>query len=172
MCMGINMLMYEATPEMIETWKQVWNEYKDKLRPNRKSGTEVIEYLRNKYSLQEIHNEKAKNVVIYNVLDNAPFAEKLPKGMKPSAVTFFVENTGIGRILYEKKDEVFTEEKIFVGVDIVSGYFCVEGSSMLWDELYAFQGLDETDLQNFYCVAEYISCLKRFGMLEDIIFSN
>ena len=106
------------------------------------------------------------------MLDNAPFAEKLPKGMKPSAVTFFVENTGIGRILYEKKDEVFTEEKIFVGVDIVSGYFCVEGSSMLWDELYAFQGLDETDLQNFYCVAEYISCLKRFGMLEDIIFSN
>ena len=40
---------------------------------------------------------------------------------------------------------------------------------MLWDELYAFQGLDETDIQNFYCVAEYVSCLKRFGLLDKII---
>jgi len=41
----------------------------------------------------------------------------------------------------------------------------VEGSSMLWDELCAFQGLDAKDIENYYCVAQYISCLKRFNKL-------
>ena len=31
----------------------------------------------------------------------------------------------------------------------------------LWDELCAFQGLDEADLQNSYCVAQYISLLEK-----------
>ncbi len=38
----------------------------------------------------------------------------------------------------------------------------VEGSSELWNELFAFRGLDEEDLKNYYLVAEYISCLKQF----------
>jgi hypothetical protein len=39
--------MQEATPEMVERWKEVWNEYKGKLLPNRKAGKEVVEYLKN-----------------------------------------------------------------------------------------------------------------------------
>ena len=42
---------------------------------------------------------------------------------------------------------------------------------MLSDELTAFQGLDEKDIQNYVCVAEYITCLKRFDML-DIVLTN
>ena len=38
------MLRQEATPEMVESWKEVWSECKDKLVPNWKSGKEVVEY--------------------------------------------------------------------------------------------------------------------------------
>lgn len=70
------MLMQEATPEMIESWKEVWNKYKYKLRPNRKSGKEVVEYLKNKYLLNELHDDSAKQVVIKNVIYNKPYADK------------------------------------------------------------------------------------------------
>lgn len=163
------MLTQEATPEMVETWKEVWNKYKDKLLPNRKSGKEVLEYLKNKYPLEEQQNDNAKLVVINNVLDNKAYADKLPIGAKPAPVTFIVKNESSGKFLYENQDEIFKGNNIFVGIDLESGFFCVEGSSLLWDELYAFQGLDEKDIQNYFCVAEYISCLKKFGLLESVL---
>mgnify|MGYP001263514154 CR=1 FL=1 len=163
------MLMQGATPEMVERWKEVWNEYKGRLLPNRKDGKEVVEYLKNKYILEELHDDKTKKVVINNVLYNKPYADKLPMGAKLSAVTFIVENKDNGKFLYENQDEVFKGNNIFVGVELESGFFCVEGSSLLWDELYVFQGLDEKDIQNYFCVAEYISCLKKFGLLESVL---
>jgi len=163
------MLMQEATQEMLEAWKVTWNEYKDRLLLNRKSSAEIVEYLKDKYLLTDIHDDKWLKVVTENVLNNEPLAEKLPAGTTPSPVAFFVKNSGKGKALYENQDEGFKEIKIFVGIDLASGFFCVEGSSMLWDELCAFQGLDEKDIQNPYCVAEYISCLKRFGLLNQVI---
>ena len=157
------MLMQEPTSEMVEEWKKIWIEYKDKLRPNRKSGKEVVEYLKNKYLLEELHDDNASQVVIDNLIYNKPLADKLPMGAEPSAVTFIIENKDNGKFLYENQDEIFKGNNIFVGVELESGFFCVEGSSLLWDELYAFQGLDEKDIRNYYCVAEYISCLKKFG---------
>lgn len=163
------MLMQEATPEMLEAWEVTWNEYKDRLNPNRKSGAEIVAYLSGEYLLSEILDDEALQVIIGNVLNNEPYAEKIPVGNTPSPVAYFVKKSGNGRILFENQDEVFKGQKIFVGVDLISGFFCVEGSSMLWDELCAFQGLDEKDIQNTYCVAEYISCLRRFGLLDEII---
>jgi hypothetical protein len=162
--------MQRATPEIIEEWKEVWNKYKDKLRPNRKSSKEVVEYLKNKYLLEEICDDNAKLVVINNVLHNKPYADRLPIGVEPLAVTFVVENKENGKFLYENQDEIFKRNNIFIGVELESGFFCVEGSSLLWDELYAFRGLDEKDIQNYCCVAEYISCLKKFGLLETIFY--
>ncbi|MFL0252582.1 hypothetical protein ACJDT4_19395 [Clostridium neuense] len=156
------MLMQELTPKMIEEYKEIWNEYKDKLYPNRKSGKEVVEYLKNKYLLKELHDDNARLTVIDNVLHNKPYAEKLSIGAKPHAVNFFIEDEGNGKFLYENQDEIFKEGNIFVGVELESGFFCVEGSSLLWDELYAFRGLDEKDIQNYFCVGEYISCLKKY----------
>ena len=92
------MLMQAPTPEMIENWKRIWIEYKD----------------------------------------------KLPIGAEPSALTFIVKNTGTGKVLYENQDKIFKGNSIFVGIDLNSGYYCVEGSSILWDELCAFQGLDKS----------------------------
>jgi hypothetical protein len=163
------MLMQKATPEMVDRWKEVWNEYKDKLFPNRKSGKEVVEYLKNKYFLDELHDDNAKQVVINNVIYNKPYSDKVPMGAELSAVTFIVKNQVNGKFLYENQDEVFKENNIFVGVEMESGFFCVEGSSLLWDELYVFRGLDEKDIQNYFCVAEYISCLKKFGLLESAL---
>ena len=55
----------------------------------------------------------------------------------------------------------FRGRPIFVGIELLSGFFCVEGSSLLWDELYVRRGLDRQDLQSPYCVAEYLACLQR-----------
>lgn len=163
------MLMQEATPEMIEQWKSIWNEYKDKLCSNRKSGAEVVQYIAEKYPLRKLYDEKAEQVVIGNVLLNKPLAEKLPKGKQPSPVTFIIENIDEGKQLYREQNEIFDGSEIFVGIDLESGFFCVEGSSLLWDELYAFQGLDEMDIQNYFCVAQYISALKRFQLLDNVL---
>lgn len=161
------MLMQEPTPEMYKEWKIVWNQYKDRLKPNRKSGQEMIEYLSEKYVLTEIYDKKAADVVIFNVTMNKASAEKLTPGSVPTPKTYYIENLGNGSNLYENMDEIFKDiKKIFVGIDVVSGWYAVEGSSMLWDELCAFQGLDEADIQNFFCVAEYVACLKRFGLLQ------
>lgn len=156
------MLIQKATPKIIEEYKEIWNEYKDKLLPNRKSGKEVVEYLKNKYPLEELHDDNTRLTVIDNVLYNKPYADKLPMGAKPHAVTFIVENEENGKFLYENQDEIFKGNNIFIGVELESGFFCVEGSSLLWDELYAFRGLDEKDIQNYFCVGEYISCVKKF----------
>lgn len=163
------MLTQEPTLEIFEKWKEVWIEYKDKLLPNRKSGKEVVEYLKNKYLLEELNDDYAKQVVIDNLIYNKPLADKLPMGVEPSVVTFVVGNKDNGKFLYENQDEIFKGINIFVGVELESGFFCVEGSSLLWDELYAFQGLDEKDIQNYFCFAEYISCLKKFGLLESVL---
>lgn len=160
------MLMHEVTPEMVGEWKRISTEYKGRLRPNRKSGKDVVCYLKKKYPVKELHEDKSKQIVIENVLANEPFAEKIPKGTMPRAISFIVQNMGEGKKLYDAQDEVFCERAIIVGIELASGCFFVEGSSFLWDDLFAFQGLDERDIENFYLVAEYVSCLKRFGLLE------
>ena len=59
-----------------------------------------------------------------------------------------------GKLLYEKQDNIFKGEDIFVGIEMETGFIHVEGSSLLWDELFAFRGLDTDDLKNIYLVAE------------------
>ncbi len=169
------MLIQEPTPEMLAEWKSVWYKYKDSLVPNRKSGREIIDYLSQRYVLTEIYDNEAADAVCHNVTMNKPIAEKLPGGAVPRPRTFFLENAGNGEIFY--KDENKDAEAvwggeitgIFVGIDTASGYFMVEGSTMLWDELCAFQGIDEADIQNPYCVAQYITCLKRFNRFWDVM---
>ena len=40
----------------------------------------------------------------------------------------------------------------------------MEGSGELYDELIAFRGLDDRDLENFYLVAEYVAAAQKFGV--------
>ena len=163
------MLRQEPTSEMIAEWKATWQAYKDKLHPNRKSGTDIVNYLMAKYSLKELHDESATQVVMKNVLLNEHLAERIPEGMNPQAVTFIVENIGEGKKLYDEPDELRGDSDIFVGVELASGWYCVELSNLLWDELCAFQGLDEKDIENFFCVGQYIEAIKKFGMYDEIM---
>lgn len=163
------MLTQPATPELIESWKNTFAQYKPRLQPNRKSGAEVKAYLLSKYPVREETSESARKVVTGNILANKPFKDELPLGMQPEPYCAIVLRQGAGETLYAAQDEMFSGVDIFVGVDLVSGYFLVEGSSLLWDELFAFRGLNETDLENYYLVAEYIACLERFGMLEQAL---
>lgn len=163
------MLMQECTPEMVENWKAVYDEYRLRLCPNRKTAAEVIEYLKGKYPLTEELDDKWKQVVVSNVLLNECHAKKLPAGKSPRAIVFSIQDTGTRKLLYENQDDIFKGQKIFVGVELETAFFHVEGSSMLWDELFAFRGLDQDDLKNFYLVAEYITCLKRFNMLDSVL---
>ena len=162
------MLTHEPSAEEIAIWKQVFAAYRPRLKPNRKSGEELLAALRSRYSLCMLHDSDADQVVIQNILLNESLARELPPDTAPSPVCCIVEPVDAGEALYQEQDACFAGIEIFVGIDRVTGYFVVEGSSRLWDELYAFRGLNERDLDNYYSVAEYIACLERFDLLDQI----
>ncbi len=156
------MLMTAPTPAMMEQWRKIWNEAKDRLKPNRRTGAALIAYLQENYTVTEFSDPEFSAVVSDNITLNAHSAAKLPEGILPRPRTFWVENTGKGHRLYENPDAGFEEmERIFVGIDEVTGEFCVELNSLLWDELFAFRGLDAADLENCYLVAEYVACTEK-----------
>lgn len=136
------MLVKAATPELIEEWKNIYEQYHPFLIPNRKSGEELITYLESRYQVKPIQNDEAKQIVIDNIMSNLAFKEKLPEGSVPIPKTYTIGDA------------------IFVGIDIITGYFHVEGSEEIYDDLYAYRGLDEKDLENYFMVAEYVACAK------------
>ena len=170
------MLTHEVTLDDIKNWQAVWAKYKEKLKPNRKASTEVLNFMKEKYVLRQLKDDKALKkddkalkVVTDNVMLNEPLREKLQKGECPNSIAFIVENEGNGAKLYQSQDETLGKMEIFVGVDAVTGHFCVEGSNFLWDELFAFRGLDAVDIEDYYLVVEYVACMERFAMPLDVI---
>ena len=166
------MLTEAPTPEMMEDWKELYRQYSPLLTPNRKPAWELIDYLKEHYPVTEIWDEDWISAVEGNVLDCEQYRDKIPEGKLIAARVFSVRNEGTGAELYRRQDEVFAGGDIAVGFELASGFYLVEGSSLLWDELMAYQGLDEDDLENFYLVAEYVSCLKRMGKLEEVLSQN
>ena len=150
------MLREIPTQAMRNQWEKTFAQYKDRLRPNRKSGQQVVDYLLSRYPLEPLEDERARQVVADNVLNNACFREKLPAGEQPRPKTFRWRREG---------------REVFIGVDLASGLYHIEEDPALWDELCAFQGLDAYDLQNCYCVHQYITCLQRYGALEAALHS-
>lgn len=163
------MLTRKVTPEMVREWKETSATYRPLLRPNKKTGREIVAYLTGKYPVQVLPAGSLDEVVADNVLLNDCNAQKLPAGTVPEAAGFLIENTGAAQHLYENQDEIFRGISIIAGVELHSAYFMVEGSSLLWDELFAFRGLDEEDLANYYLVAEYVACLRRFDHLDRVL---
>jgi len=159
----------QATQEDIARWKRVYEEYRPRLRSNRISGAALFAYLESRYPLLYMEDTRADQVLIDNILKNECFASQLPSGEQPEPVCCAIEPVGTGLALYHAQDAVFSGCDIIVGIDLVSGYFLVEGSSLLWDELYAHRGLNEDDLNNSYSVAEYIACLTRFDLLAETL---
>jgi hypothetical protein len=155
------MLIQEPTPEMVQSWKETYDTYRPGLKPNNKPIQDVITYLKENYPVIERTEENLILVVIENVTRNEYSANKIPTGKTPLSQVFQIENTGTGKSLYESQDEIFKGCPIIVGFERESGYFMVEGSSHLWDELFVYRGLDEDDLNNYYLVAEYVALTRQ-----------
>ena len=71
--------MTKPTSEMIREWKNTYEQYKDKLFPNKKTVTELLDYLDNKYQLTEIFDEKLDFVIKGNAVSNPIFEENPPE---------------------------------------------------------------------------------------------
>ena len=158
--------------EIVREWKETAETFRPRLRPNKKTGPDILAYLTGKYPVREFSTGPLADVISDNVLLNECHARKMPPGKIPEASGFLIENSGAGKYLYENQDEMFRGMAIIGGVEIHSAYFMVEGSSLLWDELFAFRGLDADDLENFYLVAEYVACLRRFDLLDRVLTKN
>ena len=143
------MLTTEPTIEMIQEWKCIYNENRDKLNPKRKSGAEINDYFCNKYRFEKLDSLSFHDVVEFNIMKNESNREKLPKGAVPQIVA------------YKAKDS-----SVLVGIDLVTGFFHIEGKDInrvaeIYDDLFLFRGLDETDIKNYFLVAQYIQCLNN-----------
>lgn len=155
------MLMQEPTKDMIKEWKDIFSQYKDKIKPNKKDGLEIINYLKNHYSITEIEDDELESIVECNIKDNEFSSNKL-KGENPIIRLFEINNIGKNKELYNKQDNVFKGIKIIVGIELKTSFIFVEGSSYLYDELTAYKGLDEEDIKNYFLVSQYIKCKEKF----------
>ena len=138
---------HEPTPEEVNEWRQIFKKYRGFLTPNRRTGRELDEYLRAHYDMKRVYSDELSEIVAGGVTDNEHDREKLPEGMEPEPVTYLLD-----------------DGKIFVGIDLTTGAFHVEGSEELYNELFVYLGLDEKDLENCFLVAEYV---KLTGLLKE-----
>ena len=153
------MLMQKPTEEMIKEWQDIYNKNKDSLKPNKKDGLEVIEYLKENHSVVEVENSELEKVVYDNIVLNEYSNEKLC-GKNPIIRLFEVTDKN----LYKKQEDVYKGIKIIVGIELNTSYIFVEGSSYLYDELMVFTGLDDKDITNYFLVAQYIKCKEKFNI--------
>lgn len=157
------------TADDVKEWKKVYNEYRDLLLPDMKSSGEVISYVTGKYVTEKINSELYENTVTYNIVNNDFFREQIPEGKSPVSYIYKIKNTAKGIQLYENREKIFSGTDIIFGIELLTCYIYVEGSSELYDEIFAYRGLNEKEINNFYLVSKYISCLKKYGILNKII---
>ena len=136
------MLTTKPSSEMIKEWQRIYNDYREQLFANNKTGEEVNNYFVAKYKPVTFTSERFKNVVLYNIMENSHNKEKLPLGLTPDIATY-------------------TTGKILVGIDLVTGFFHIEGEDIkavaeIYDDLFIYRGLDEKDLDNYFLVAQYV----------------
>lgn len=143
------MLTSEPTPDMINNWKKIYEDNKERLKPNRKSGSEVDSYFRNKYKPDCFDSEEFREIIRGNILQNQFNKDKLPQGKLPDIACYKV-----------------ADGKVVVGIDLVTGFIQVESEDIsemekIYDDLFAFRGLDEQDLTNYFLAAQYVEHLMK-----------
>ncbi len=136
------MLTVKPTAEMLAEWKRIFEAHHAAMKPNRKTGTEVDQYFRNKYAHQVFNDAAFQEIVALNITENAFSRNKLPKGVLPNIKSYKTGNA-------------------LVGIDLSTGEFHIESENIeevmpLHDDLFVYRGLDEEDLKNIFLVAEYV----------------
>ena len=163
------MLTTPPTLALIAHWQSVFKTYRHRLVPNKKNTEQVLAYLAERYPLEAVDTAAARAVVTGNITANRPLAEKCPPGRALRPVVFEVVRQGSGVRLYEERNTFYGDAPIMVGLEYETAFVMVEGSGELADQLVAFAGLDQADLDNYYLVANYIACLEKYGLLAQVV---
>ena len=161
--------MQKPTKESIKEWKEIYEEYKSFLHPNLKPAVLVIEYLKDKYPIRENTSKRFTEALIYNIKMNEQLVLKIHDGKELTPIVFIIPNERNASELYKIRDEVYDGSQIIIGIEFETDYFIVEGSDELSDEITAFRGLDMNDINNYYLVANYVRCLKKYNLLENVL---
>ena len=125
------MLTQAVTPELIAQWKALFQKYRPLLRPNRKPASLLASFLMECYPLSVCTDHCWEEAIRGNVLKNPFEWKKLPPGVFPLPVAFRVKNSGTGASLYQSQEEGNTGSPIYVGMDLITGYFQMEGGCSL-----------------------------------------
>lgn len=141
------MLTAEPTPELIVQWKRIYAQHRHVLVPNRRSGTEVDRYFREKYPYQLFEDRQFQEIVSLNITENDYFRSKLPYDTLPNIQSYRTGN-------------------VLVAIDLCTGEFHIESENIeevipIHDDLFVYRGLDSEDLKNFFLVAEYVTLSKK-----------
>ena len=139
------MITKALSNKKIAEMKQIYAAYRPALRPNRKSGVQVDDYFRSQNPCQPLENDAFRAAVAANAKENAP--GMFLGGTQPDVRCYCVGD-------------------VWIGIDLISGAFHVEAKRIaaavpIYDDLFAFRGLDEKDLQYFVLVAEYVQCRRK-----------
>ena len=86
------MLTVKPTAEMLAEWKRIFEAHHAAMKPNRKTGTEVDQYFRNKYAHQVFNDAAFQEIVALNITENAFSRNKLPKGVLPNIKSYKTGN--------------------------------------------------------------------------------
>lgn len=143
------MLTTEPTEEMLREWRRIHSEYRDRLTPNRKTGAQVNDHFTGRYSPERYNSPEFTAAVKDNIMLNGYNREKLPAGAQPEILTYKLDN---GSVL--------------VGIDLTTGFIHVECEDIqraaeIYDDLFLYRGLDESDLNNCFLTAQYIQCQRK-----------
>ena len=137
------MITKKPTRRDVDLWRHIYARNRDRLAPNRISGTELERYFVEKYAPQPFADADFIAVVEGNLLDNDVHREKLPAGAQPDVAAY--------RLPHD----------VLVGIDRTTGFFHVECADIpraaaVWDDLFVRRGLDACDLNNFVTTAQYL----------------
>ena len=162
----------DPSREQLENWYGIYMENIPSLSPDRKTGKDIIKYLQKHYELNsgsEVYDpEEMKIKGLADISSSKYLSSLIPEGKTPVIKVFFLQNKGRNKKLFnEYKDDISIWKKeieeISVAIDETTGYFRVEGSTYLFDDLNTERGLSAEDLENCVVVAEYIEGKKRLG---------
>lgn len=156
----------DVDEKIVKEWIDTYKKYSPMLEPNQKTITEVIDYIKSKYPMEENKSEKYKSVITSSITMNKKFAERTPNGKELNPIVFFIKNEGNARALYENQESIYKDVPITIGMESETGFVLVEGSKELYDEIVAFKGLDSHELTNFYLVSNYVRCLKKYNKIK------
>ena len=157
------MIFAPATKELLEEWKQTHSIFASKLKPNKKDAKSVVEFITDKYNVEWVLDENLLNGISDCIIANRFISQKLNNDSKPRIVAFTIIKDEKSYTLYNNQESMWEKCPIFVAIDLETGWLQVEGSCELYDELFAFQGLDKLDIENIVRVSDYISCIKKYN---------